>query len=53
VLTPILLAVLEYTRVGLSASGEAIGGHWLGSLIAFDVIFVAQAGCCSKYVVEE
>ena len=53
VLTPILLAVLEYTRVGLSASGEAIGGHWLGSLIAFDVIFVAAGWMLFEYVVEE
>jgi heme exporter protein B len=53
VLTPILLAVLEYTRVGLAASGEAIGGHWLGSLIAFDVIFVAAGWMLFEYVVEE
>ena len=53
VLTPILLAVLEYTRVGLSASGETIGGQWLGSLIAFDVIFVAAGWMLFEYVVEE
>ena len=53
VLTPILLAVLEHTRVGLAGGAEAIEGHWLGSLIAFDVIFVAAGWMLFEYVVEE
>ena len=53
VLTPVLLAVLEYTRIGLAATGEAVPSHWLGSLIAFDVIFVAAGWMLFEYVVEE
>lgn len=53
VLTPVLLAVLEHTRVGLSQSGEVVEAHWLGSLIAFDVIFVTAGWILFEYVVEE
>jgi heme exporter protein B len=53
VLTPVLLGVLEYTRIGLSGTGEAVPSHWLGSLIAFDVIFVAAGWILFEYVVEE
>lgn len=53
VLTPVLLAVLEYTRIGLANRGDAVPGHWLGSLIAFDVIFVAAGWILFEYVVEE
>jgi heme exporter protein B len=56
-LTPVLLAVLEYTRVGLAnatARGSAgVEGHWLGTLIAFDVVFVAAGWILFEYVVEE
>ena len=53
VLTPILLAVLEYTRVALAPPGEGAGSHWLATLVAFDVVFVTAGWLLFEYVVEE
>lgn len=53
VLTPILLAVLEYTRTGLAGAGGSVEGKWLGTLIAFDVVFVTAGWLLFEHVVEE
>lgn len=52
-LTPILLAVLEYTRVGLAASGGGVEAPWMATLAAFDVVFVTAGWLLFEHVVEE
>ena len=53
VLTPVLLAVLEYTRVSLAGGAQSVESHWLATLIAFDVIFVTAGWILFEFVVEE
>lgn len=52
VLVPVLLAVLEYTRVSLAQAGR-VEGKWLATLIAFDVVFVTAGWLLFEHVVEE
>lgn len=53
-LTPVLLASLDYTRRALSDHPDASGaGHWLATLIAFDVVFVTAGWMLFEFVVEE
>lgn len=53
VLTPVLLAVLEHTRRALSGQGTEGAAHWLGMLVAFDVIFTAAGWMLFEYVVTD
>lgn len=53
-LTPLLLAVLEYTRRALAETPDGQGaGKWLATLIAFDVVFVTAGWLLFEHVVEE
>lgn len=54
VLTPLLLAVLEYTRRALAPVPDLEGAaKWMAVLIAFDVVFTAAGWLLFEYVVEE
>lgn len=53
VLTPVLLAVLEHTRRAMAGQGTDGAEHWLGMLIAFDVIFTAAGWMLFEHVVSE
>jgi heme exporter protein B len=53
VITPVLLAVLEYTRRALAGDSGAGAEHWLGTLVAFDVVFTTAGWLLFQYVVEE
>ena len=54
VLTPVLLAALEYTRAALAPHPDGAGlQKWLGTLIAFDLIFTTAGWMLFEHVVEE
>ncbi len=52
-LTPVLLAVLEYTRRSLGAAPDGGGARWMATLIAYDLVFVTAGWLLFEHVVEE